>query len=132
MIPRILVISGGVLNFLFGLFHIWLGWRIYPAKGLSPGSRGLMLAFDVGGTLLIFFIAYASAFCSREMLTTRIGRAVLILAAVLYLSRAAEELVWFSFTPAIFFCCILVGLIYTVLWFAPSGNKRPATTAAGH
>jgi hypothetical protein len=126
------MIAGGALNFLFGVFHVWLGWNIYRAQGLSAGSRGLMLALDVGGTLLIFFLAYASVFCARELLTTRIGRGVLVLAAVLYLSRAAEEFVWFSFTPAIFFSCLLAGLIYAVLWFTPSASERVATTGAGH
>jgi len=114
---RVLIAAGAILNFLFGLFHIWLFWSIYQAKGLSHGIHGLMLGFAVGGTLSIFFMAYVSAFCARELLTTGIGRSVLVLVALTYLSRAVEEFVWFNSSFFIFFSCLLVGLIYFALLF---------------
>jgi hypothetical protein len=124
---RVLIAVGAMLNFLFGLFHIWLFWHIHRSANIAAGTKGLILALNVGGTLLIFFVAIASAFYAREILTTGIGRLVLLLGALLYLSRAAEEFVWFRFSPVIFFSCLLVGLIYTVLLFMRTDQDKPLT-----
>ncbi len=130
---KALLAAGGILNLIFGLFHILLGYRIAQWQQLPPGARSLMLALNVGGTLFIFFFAYASFFQREDVLGTRLGRSVLAVASLLYLSRAAEEFILFSFSPAIFFPCLLVGLLYAVLvYLAKPGERRPLVrTAAG-
>jgi hypothetical protein len=109
---RILLTVGGIVNVLFGLFHIFLGWQIQIAPGLQPEARSLLQALNVGGTLMVFFLAYASLFRRTDMLSTGLGRATQVLAILLYWTRAAEELVLFSFTPVIFVSCLAVGGIY--------------------
>lgn len=113
---RKLLTAGGVLNLVFGLFHIYLGYEIQHLD-LAPGYRGLMQALNVGGTLFIFFFAWASLFHQRDLLECRLGRSVLVLTAALYLTRAAEEFILFRFTPGIFAACLLVGGIYAALLF---------------
>jgi hypothetical protein len=49
--------------------------------------------FNVGETLVVFFFAYASFFCRKELLTTSLGKAVLTLILLTYLSRAVEEVI---------------------------------------
>lgn len=108
---RVLLTVGGIVNVLFGLFHVFLGWQIQTVPALQP-SRGLLQALNVGGTLMILFLAYASLFQRREMLSTGLGRATQVLAILLYWTRAAEEFVLFSFTPVIFVSCLAAGGIY--------------------
>ena len=118
MYKAILFVTG-VLNLLFGFFHIYLGYAIYRSTALSEAARGLMEALNVGGTLMIFFLAYACLMHRREMLGEGLGRAVLLLAAAVYLSRAAEEFFWFQFSPVIFAACLVVGLLHLILLLRP-------------
>jgi nicotinamide riboside transporter PnuC len=127
---RMLLTVGGIVNALFGLFHIFLGWQIQTAPGLQPNARSLLLALNVGGTLMIFFLAYASLLRQSDMLSTGLGRATQILAILLFWTRAAEELVLFSFTPVIFVSCLATGGIYVavLLLGLRARSAEPATT----
>lgn len=124
---RVLLTVGGIINIVFGLFHVFLSQQIQTVPALQP-NRGLLQALNVGGTLMILFLAYASLFQRREMLSTGLGRATQILAILLYWTRAAEELVLFSFTPAIFVSCLVAGGIYAaVLLLGRARSVDPAT-----
>ena len=118
MKPTLLVISGG-LNVLFGLLHIWLGWEFHHATHLSPDDRALMEMLNVCAILLILFFAYASFFCRKELLSTALGKAVLVLILLMYLSRAIEEVILSpTFSAIIFVTCLLVAGVYlaAALW----------------
>ena len=121
---KILLVAGGILNTLFLFFHILLGYRISQLSGLAYPQRSLMEALNLGGMLFLFFFAYASFFLGKELLGTRLGRTVLALAAVLYLSRAGEEFVLFKFTAVVFGACMLVGIIYLALLVSAMNESR--------
>ncbi|HUB02854.1 MAG TPA: hypothetical protein VL983_09215 [Terriglobales bacterium] len=122
---KILLIAGGILNTLFCIFHVFLGYQIHSLMHLAPPVRALLEALNAGGALFILFFAYASLLRGAELMETGLGRAVLALVSVLYLSRAAEEFFLFQFTPIIFAGCLLVGAIYVTL-FAIAPRKSPA------
>jgi len=114
-----LLVIGGGLNVLFGLLHIWLGWEFHRATHLSPDDRALMEMLNVGAILFVFFFAYASFFCGKELLTTALGKAVLALILLMYLSRAVEEVILSpTFSVVIFATCLLVAGVYlaAILW----------------
>ena len=121
---RRLLFTGGILNAVFFLSHLLLGYQIYHLTDLATPYRALMEALNVGVVFFIFFLAYVSLFHGKELLETGLGRAVLILVSVLYLSRAIEEFVLFNFSAAIFGACLFVGAIYVAL-LVISLQKRP-------
>jgi hypothetical protein len=122
---RGLILAGGVLNSLFALFHVFLSWQIHHISGVAPDIKALLEMFALGGTLMIFFFAFASLLCPTDLLTTRLGRLVIGLIAAVYLSRAAEEtLLAVQFSPVIFWSCLLVGVIYVVALVAPRGQAQ--------
>lgn len=103
---------GGALNALFFLFHLWLGWNFHHGK-LPPDLRALLEMMNGGGALAILFLAVASLAFPADVLSTRLGRAVLVLGATLYLLRGlAETCVTPVFHPAIFASCLATGVIY--------------------
>jgi len=112
---RALLIIGGILNTLFLLLHVVLGYQIHHLTQLAPPLRGLMQALNVGGVLFIFFFAFVSFFCQSELQQTRLGRTVLLLITVLYLSRAVEEFILFTPSLLIFASCTVTGLLYLAL-----------------
>jgi len=127
---KALLIVGGVLNSVFFLFHVYLGYQIHHLVRLAASYRSLMEALNVGGCLFILFFAYASLCRAGDLIRTRLGWAVLALVSALYLSRAAEEFFLFSFTPAIFGSCALVGGLYAaILVLAVRSGSRSSAAA---
>ena len=109
---RMLVLVGGVLNTLFFAFHLLLGWRLWRL-GLTSGLRPLLETFNLGSALMVGFLALVSLAFPQELPTTRVGRSVLWLAVLLYLSRAiAEEALFVRPQPVIAGACLLVAAVY--------------------
>jgi hypothetical protein len=122
---KILIILGGVLNGLFTVFHIWLGWQIYSLQGLLPEHKALMLMLNVGGILLIGFATFASLFCIKDVLTTRLGKATIFLIILLYASRAVEEIIISpGFSLVIFTTCLAVAAIYALALTGTTHKNR--------
>ncbi len=118
-----LILIGGGLNVLFGLLHLWLGWSLHQATHLAPGDRVLAEMLNVVVTLLIFFFVYTSFFQRQELLTTGLGKAVLWLVVLMYLSRAIEEVVLApAFSAVIFGACLLVAGVYAAGLFLKGGS----------
>lgn len=118
---HLLLFTCGVLNTAFVGFHLLLATWIQRMP-LAPEARALMHAFNVGGLLLIGFLAYAFLFC-REDLATRLGRGAALLGALVYLTRAAGELVFFPAPkPVIVVACLLAGLLHLPLLRAARGQ----------
>lgn len=116
---RTLLTIGGGLNVLFGLLHLWLGWGFHQATHLPPNDHALMEMLNVGAILFVFFFAYVSFFCGKELLTTALGKAVLVLILLMYVSRAIEEIILSpTFSIVIFATCLLVAGVYlaAILW----------------
>lgn len=104
----------GLLNLAFLGFHLLLATWIQRWP-LAPDVRALMHAFNIGGMLMIGFLAFAFLFC-RDALGTRLGRGAVVLGALVYLTRAAGEL-WLFPTPkvAILVSCALLGFLHLTL-----------------
>jgi len=120
-----LLIAGGILNTVFLVFHIMMGYGFHNARQLVPEVRSLLEAFDFVSLLFFALFVVASFFCQHDLLHTRLGGLVLGLIALVYLSRAAMEFVLFKFSPAIFFSCLITGLIYVVVMVLPDGKREP-------
>ena len=107
---------------------MFLSWQIHQLTGVQPGVKSLLEMFGIGGMLMVFFFAFASLLAPTDMLTTRLGRMVITLIAVVYLVRAAEEiLIVVRFSPLIFGSCLLVGIIYTLALFPGTAERLQPT-----
>jgi hypothetical protein len=112
-LARTLLLGGGVLNALFVLFHVWLGWRILQWPQLAEGVRTLLSLLNGGGALSLGFVAAASLALPTEVLASRLGHALLWFTSALHLGRAlAEAAVSPRLNPAIFTACAVTGALY--------------------
>jgi len=117
---RILLLIGGLLNALFVVFHIRLGWQIHLIQTIPPGSKALMEMLNAAGIIFIAFIAYASLFCVRDVLGGVLGKVVLFTAFLLYISRAIEEIIISTrFSTLEFSVCLVMGVIYLIPLLRP-------------
>lgn len=111
---RVLPLVCGGLDAAFLVFHgvlaLWIArWPI------GPELRALLQVFNIGGLLLIGFLAFTFLFCRAEW-ATRLGRAAALLGALVYLTRAAGELALFPAPkPAIVATCVVAGLLHLPL-----------------
>jgi hypothetical protein len=132
---KLLLRTGGVINALFFLFHIWLGWRIWHWTGVPEGLRALLEIFNVGGALFIAFFAYASLLRTKEVLETGLGRSVGVLVILLYAARVASEFVFQpKVQPAVVIACLVVVVVYLAALLLPApaaASESGATPAAG-
>jgi hypothetical protein len=112
---RALLVAGAVLNGFFVLFHLLMGWRFLHAPGIPEGLRPLLIAFNTGGVIYLAFFAWAFATRGTDLLSTALGRGILWMVALIYLSRAAEEILLFRFNPMIFATCAIAGAIPAAL-----------------
>lgn len=106
---------GGIAQIILGLFHIYLSTAIQKMDSLTAGGRALMQMLNVGGTMLIFFVAYATFFQRDDLLSTSLGRTTLIFVTLFYLVRAAEEIIFrqaAGFSLVIFVVCLAVAGLY--------------------
>jgi hypothetical protein len=116
--------AGAIANALFTLFHVGQGWELARATALPQDARGLLLALNVAATLLLALFAYAFLVRPAELLSTGLGRALLAAATLFYWSRAAEELIWFEFSSAMFLACVIAGVIPAALFVIARGRRE--------
>lgn len=109
---QITLYACGVINALFAAFHLVLGVGIQRLPSLAPGYRALMHALNLGGLLMIAFLAVAFLACQAD-LRSRLGRATILLGALVYLTRALGEFVFFPQTHwAILAICVITGALH--------------------
>lgn len=120
MQPLRLIRTAGLVNALFVLFHLWLGWQFHHWSQLPAGLRGLLEIFNACGTLFILFLAIVGLAFAHEAAATALGRFTLWLGAALYAMRGSAE---FIVTPQINLpivaTCYATALLYAaILWLA--------------
>ncbi|MGE5342698.1 MAG: hypothetical protein ACM3SY_14585 [Candidatus Omnitrophota bacterium] len=116
----------GILHFLVSIFHLWLVNSI-PYNENIRQILPLMQIFAFWSCITIFFFAVISLFYTEDMLTTRLGRALLVLIAAFYFIRAFEEYIFFKSFLVIFVPCVIIGLLHIGLIFLPYKPKKPRT-----
>ncbi len=113
----------GGLNAAFVAFHLLL-FPMIQHLPIPPEVRALLHAFNVGGLLMIGFLAFAFLFCRNE-LGTRLGRGAMVLGALVYLTRTAGEFAFFPApNPVIAVACLLVGVLHLGLLRGNTKNSR--------
>lgn len=125
---KIFLIIGGILNSLLAVFHFFLGYQIFQFEDVAVGYRALMTMLNVGGTLFIILSAIASLCFMNEMITTKLGKLILIFVFLLYFSRAIEELIISpTFSVIIFLVCMVISAIYLVLFLLLLKSQKIVT-----
>jgi hypothetical protein len=88
---RTLLCLGGLANLgCFG-FHAWLGWRVHHAAGLPPHLQGWIETASGGAALLFAFFGLVALLLPDEVLSSRLGLAVLGLITLVFGTHAIIE-----------------------------------------
>jgi hypothetical protein len=90
---------GGVFNLGFAVFHLFF-WKLFNWKedlvSLAPANRSVMQILNLCLTFMIFLMSYVSLFLPREMLTTNLGKNLLIAFSLFWFLRMLEQIFLFE------------------------------------
>jgi hypothetical protein len=101
--------AGGLLNLLVGVYHAWL---VPTLQQTASPDREVLQALNVAAAAVFLFIAYVSFFLQPELLSTGLGRALLIFVCLLHVGRCLGEMFWYPMTPLVFGGSLGLALIY--------------------
>lgn len=102
---KLLVIAGGVIYLLFGIFHSTFWMYFSKVQNVDPAFMKIAQMLNLG--CMVFFCALGFVFLRyrKQILTTSLGNGLLILSAVFFIVRLSAE---FFFPPC------AVGLVATL------------------
>jgi hypothetical protein len=117
-----LVTTAGLYDAAFGIFHLFF-WRIFhwreDLENLSSVNRSIMQVLNLCLIFLFFVMAYACLFQSQEMLSTGLGRTLMVSLSLFWFLRAIEQVIFFGTKNAVSLGFILVFLAGCVLHLLP-------------
>jgi hypothetical protein len=94
-----LIKAGGLYNIILIVFHL-LFWHIFNWKDDLPSlsflNRAIMPVLNLSLTFVFVIFAYISLAHSNELLSTSLGRSLLMLIAVFWFARAMMQVAYFK------------------------------------
>lgn len=115
---KTLLICGGVINFLLAGFHLAF-WKIFDwpesLLSLSPMNLGIMQVINIHLAFVVFVFAYVSIFHHRELLSTKLGRSIIVSIILFYILRGINQLIfWDIYMPdsalMVLLCAVVAGI----------------------
>lgn len=122
------LLIGGLYHLGFVLFHLMF-WKIFNWKRelrlLNVINRGVMQILNLCLTFVFFIFAYISIIHGHELLTTGIGRSLLVFISIFWFLRAVEQVVYFKLKKGrsivLFITFILGMMIYLYVFLQSNG-----------
>lgn len=118
MTPALLYI-GAILNLGFGIFHIFF-WKLFKWKDeilkVSRINRGIFQVLNIMIIFIFFCFAAVTIFFKDELISTELGKFVLLIISLFWFIRSALQFIFFRikniFSIALFAAFILLGVLY--------------------
>ena len=103
------------------LFHFSF-WKIFnwreDLRSLNSLNRAIMPVLNISLTLVFVIFAYISLVHTHELLTTSLGRSLVVCMAVFWYARSVQQVIYFKlrhWASLMFLAFFLLGaLLYTV------------------
>lgn len=93
-----LIIAGGIYTIILIIFHL-LFWQVFKwprtLRSLNPVNKATMQVLNISITFLFFIIAYISFAHTYELISTQLGRTLLILLSGLWIFRAVQQVLFY-------------------------------------
>ncbi len=117
--------AGGFFNIGMILFHLGF-WRLFnwseDLKNISFLNSAIMQVLNISLTLAFVIFAYISLVHTGALLSTPLGNSLLILMALFWLARAAQQIVFFRLKHPLSWVFLLVFLTGCVLYAIPAAR----------
>lgn len=115
----ILLYLGAILNLGFGIFHMFF-WKLFRWEDellkVSRINRGIFQVLNIVIIFIFFCFAAVTIFFKDELISTELGKFVLIFISLFWFIRSALQFIYFKvknvFSVALFAAFILLGILY--------------------
>jgi hypothetical protein len=123
-LKKTLVIIGGINLLLWGLFHISFWFAPFPMDWknelikLTEMNSNVMQMLNIGIAVFLLAFGFTMLFYRREILSSALGRALLIVFSLFWLARLAGECAFpggSTVFGVILFLCVLIYLIPAII-----------------
>jgi hypothetical protein len=119
---KTLIIIGGFLWLAFFVFHMFF-WKLFDWKHdlekLNDTNKAVMQVLNLCLMLCFLIFAYVSIFQADELLTSNLGKALLIGMILFGLFRAIEQIIFFDLKHIRSKIVLLVALLGTTIYAIP-------------
>ena len=113
---------GGFYNIAFLVFHAMF-WNLFKWKNqlpkLTPINGAIMQVLNLCLMFCFLLFGYISLFHTSELVTSSMGRVLLLFIALFWLARAIEQLVFFSFRSPVSILMTILFLLGFCLYAYP-------------
>ena len=120
-----LIKAGGYYNIGLILFHLSF-WRIFnwseDLRNVSFVNGAIIQVLNISLTLVFVIFAYISLVHTDALLSTPMGNSLLILMALFWLARAAQQIVFFKLEHPLSWLFLLVFMTGCVLYAVPAAS----------
>ena len=117
-----LLFIGGLYNLAFAIFHI-LFWKIFRWKKslrrLLPMDRAIMQVLNIRLIYIFFVFAFISFFYPVDLISTQLGKVIIIVISLFWFMRAIEQALFFSLKRKISIIFFVVFLIGSIIYLIP-------------
>jgi hypothetical protein len=117
-LQKTLIVTGGVLYILTGVFHLlfwrFLDWGNELVK-LNEVNSNVMQMLNIGLIVLFLSFGVIMIYLRNEILSSKLGKALLIFSSLFFLVRLIEEFVF----PGSSVIAGIILLVYTLIYLIP-------------
>ena len=117
-----LLFLGGIFHVGFAVFHLTF-WKIFNWKddlaSLTHINRSIMQILNLRLTSVFLIIAYISLFYRPELISTSLGKTLLISISLFWFFRTIEQIAFFGVNNGISFTLTLIFFAGGVLYLSP-------------
>ena len=114
-----ILLIGGIYHIGFVVFHI-LFWKIFnwdvSLRKLNSIDKSTFQVLNISLTLVFVIFAYISINFSNELVSTNLGKSLLLLISLFWFARAIQQIYFYRLKNRLsllmFVICILGGLLY--------------------
>ena len=117
-----LISIGGFLWLGFFVFHI-LFWKLFDWKNdlenLTPVNKATIQVLNLCLMLVMLLFAYVSLIHTEELLTTSLGKSILIGIVLFGVFRSIEQVIFFDLSHIRSKAVLFVALLGTTIYLVP-------------
>lgn len=119
---KILIQIGGFLWLAFFVFHLFF-WKLFDWKrdleSLTQVNKAIMQVLNLCLMLVFLIFAYISIFHTDELLTTGLGKSMLVGIVAFGVFRAIEQVIFFDLKHIRSKAVLFVALLGTTIYLIP-------------
>ncbi len=120
---EILIKAGGIYTIGLIMFHI-LFWRLFDwnndLQSLSFINRATMQVLNISLMFAFIIFAYVSLVHTGDLLTSSLGRSLLLLMALFWLARTIQQIIFYKLHHRASWAFLLLFLAGAILYAIPA------------